>query len=92
MQRFRFRLVPAIRRFLFFVVFFFFEERGKTEPPDRMLLRVWRRLMTVMNLFITEVELEFYQSYSAPIVMLNSPVGTIFVEWYHWLVSRTTEK
>ena len=53
MQRFRFRLVPAIRRFLFFVVvFFFFEERGKTEPPDRMLLRVWRRLMTVMNLFI----------------------------------------
>ena len=53
MQRFRFRLVPAIRRFLFFVVVvFFFEERGKTEPPDRMLLRVWRWLMTVMNLFI----------------------------------------
>ena len=47
MQRFSFRLVPAIRRF-----FFFFEERGKTEPPDRMLLRLWRRLMTVMNMFI----------------------------------------
>ena len=53
MQRFRFRLVPAIRRFFVFCCFFFFfEERGKTEPPDRMLLRVWRRLMTVMNLFI----------------------------------------
>ena len=53
MQRFSFRLVPAIRRFLFFVVVvFFFEERGKTEPPDRRLFRLWRRLMTVMNLFI----------------------------------------
>ena len=51
MQRLSFRLVPAIRRFLF-CSFFFFEERGNTEPPDRMLLRVWRRLMTVMNLFI----------------------------------------
>ena len=52
MQRFSFRLVPAIRRFLFLFFFFFFEERGNTEPPDRRLFPLWRRLMTVMNLFI----------------------------------------
>ena len=35
MQRFRFRLVPAIRRFLFFVVVFFFLRKG--EKPNRLI-------------------------------------------------------